>query len=160
MSAEPVLNDAPLNRPARDGQGAWDERRAGRDQTLAVLSLRPDEAERITLAVGWLFGAVIVALINVLNIITAVHDRPQDGWVHPVVCEISSTVTIGLGLVLPMLVSFWAYRTLPPVWRVVAVHLLAFGVFAAFHIGGAVALRSLIFPVAVGFAYEIGRAHV
>ena len=156
MSAEPVLNNVPLNRRVTDGQAAWDERRAGRDQTSSIRRVWPDESERVTLMVGWLFGAVIVALINVLNIITAVHDQPQDGLIRPVVCELTSTLTVGLGLALPIVVSYWAYRTLPPVWRTIAVHLLAFGVFATFHIGGAVALRSLMFPIVLGSAYDFG----
>ena len=157
MSAEPVLNDAPLNRLARGGQGAWDERRVGRDQRPLISSLWPEESERLTLAVGWLFGAVIVLLINILNVITAFHDQPQDGLIHPVVCELSSAVTVGLGLVFPMLVSYWAYRTFPPAWRLLVLHLLGFSAFAAFHIGGAVALRSLIFPVVLGSTYDFGR---
>ncbi|MEI9887202.1 MAG: LytTR family DNA-binding domain-containing protein [Rhizomicrobium sp.] len=99
--------------------------------------------------------AVIVGTIDIVSVITIVHERPQQGLAGPIVWEGSSWVT--------WLAFTWiawiAFRLAPPLggarWRVLAVHPIGAVLFSLAHVAGFVALRKLVYWLA-GTAYDYG----
>ncbi len=111
--------------------------------------------------------AVIVGTINIVDVITIAHERPQYGLAGPIVWEGSSWVT--------WLAFTWiawvAFRLAPPLgrprWRVLVVHPVGAVLFSLAHVAGFVALRKLVYWLAgevydygafwPHFAYEFGK---
>jgi hypothetical protein len=111
--------------------------------------------------------AVAVASVNVIDVITSVHNEPQWGVLAPVVWEGTSW----LSLLVATLIPWFLLRTVPlgarPVWRTVLVYAAAAPLYSIVHVGGFVALRALIYwaaggrydfgPVVSEFAYEASK---
>lgn len=109
---------------------------------------------RRTLLWSWLAAAAIVAVVNTVNVITDVHEWPQQGLFPPVIAEGSSWITL--------LAFFWipwiCYRLAPPAvrprWRLL-VHLPGALLFSLGHVAGFYALRKLVYWLA-GARYDLG----
>jgi hypothetical protein len=111
--------------------------------------------------------AVTVASVNVIDVITSVHNEPQWGVLAPVVWEGTSW----LSLLVATLIPWFLLRSVPlggrPVWRTVLIYAAAAPLFSILHVGGFVALRALIYwaagsrygfgPVLSEFAYEASK---
>ena len=97
---------------------------------------------------------VMVAAINLLNIITSQHDEPAKGLAGPFVWEVTSWLTVILFFWIPWI----GYRLAPPFvrprWRLV-VHVPMALLFSLGHVSGFVALRKLVYWSA-GEAYNFG----
>ncbi len=111
--------------------------------------------------------AVTVASVNVIDVITSVHNEPQWGVAAPAVWEGTSW----LGLLVATLIPWFLLRIVPlgggPVWRTILVYAAAAPLFSIVHVGGFVALRALVYwaagsrydfgPIVSGFAYEASK---
>jgi hypothetical protein len=100
-------------------------------------------------------AAVIVAVINILNVITDQHDAPHRSILEPVIWEASSW----LSLVAFFWIAWIAWRLAPlqtkPRWRLL-LHVPAALIFCLVHVSGFVALRSAAYW-ALGSHYQFGR---
>ncbi|MEJ1968103.1 MAG: hypothetical protein WDN03_05590 [Rhizomicrobium sp.] len=104
-------------------------------------------------AVG--FAALLVGIVNVLNVITWSHAEPQASVLGPVIWEGTSWVAFMAFIWIPWI----AFRLAPPLgrprWRLLAVHPAGAVLFAIGHVGGFVLLRKLIYWLA-GDSYQFG----
>lgn len=111
---------------------------------------------------GWpVFGyttaltAAIVAIIDVLNVITRQHDEPQWGLAGPIVWEATSWVALMAFVWIPWI----GYRLAPPFerprWRMLLVHPAGALLFGICHVTTFVLLRKLIYGAA-GANYDFG----
>ncbi|MEI9990097.1 MAG: LytTR family DNA-binding domain-containing protein [Rhizomicrobium sp.] len=111
--------------------------------------------------------ATVVGAVNIINVITMGHERPQYGLAGPIVWEGSSWITFNLFVWIPWL----ALRLVPlgsrPRWRVPLVHAAGAVAFSFCHVAGFVALRELVYaawgeryefgPFGLHFTYELGK---
>lgn len=115
--------------------------------------LGPNGSERRIFWAGCLTIAGIVGGFNAISVITDLHDRPDIGYLAPIVWEGSSWLTF-TGF---CWIMWFALKLAPlesrPRWRVPLVHVPAFALFAFFHIGGFVAIRKLLYA-AYGATYD------
>jgi hypothetical protein len=97
----------------------------------------------------------LVAVINVLDVLTIRHAEPQYGLAAPIVWEGTSWLTLMASLWIP----WTAFRLAPPLartwWRLPLVHPIGAGLFALSHVGGFVLLRQLIYRLGGGH-YDFG----
>lgn len=130
--------------PARD---AWRWLGTGGDE------LRTSGILHRTFLYSLLVAAVMVATVNVMNVITMQHEEPGYGW-GPMVWEGTSWVTVVLFFWIPWM----GYRIAPPFvrprWKLL-IHIPAALTFALCHVGGFVLLRKLIYWFA-GSRYDFG----
>jgi len=91
--------------------------------------------------------AVLVGALNTVNVITLMHDMPDQG-IAPIVWEGSSWLTILAFLWIPWI----AYRFYPPgrmaLSALVVVHMLAVVLFSAAHVAGFVLIRMAVYAAA------------
>jgi hypothetical protein len=103
----------------------------------------------ITLTAG------LVALINVLSVITRAHDQPQWGIAGPIIWESTSWISLMAFIWIPWI----GFRLAPPLqrpwWRMLVVHPVGALVFAICHVTGFVLLRKLFYWV-FGAQYDFG----
>ena len=99
-------------------------------------------------------AAVVVGVINIVNVITVRHEEPQYGLAAPIVWEATSWIS--------WLAFFWigwvAFRLAPlkrPFWRIAVVHPVGAALFALAHVTGFVLLRKAIYGAA-GASYDFG----
>jgi hypothetical protein len=99
--------------------------------------------------------AAVVAIIDVLNVITRQHDEPQWGLAGPIVWEATSWIALMAFVWIPWI----GYRLAPPFerprWRVLAVHPVGALIFGICHVTTFVLLRKLIYWAA-GANYDFG----
>jgi hypothetical protein len=97
---------------------------------------------RRTFRYAYAAAAIIVAVINILNVITDLHGMPHLNPLEPVIWEASSW----LSLVAFFWIAWVAWRIAPlqarPRWRLL-LHIPGALVFSLAHVGGFIALRSL-----------------
>jgi len=109
---------------------------------------------RRTFWYGYAAAAIIVAVINILNVITDQHDAPHRNVLEPVIWETSSW----LSLVAFFWIAWVAWRLAPlqvrPRWRLL-LHIPAALIFCLVHVSGFVALRSAAYWV-LGSHYQFG----
>lgn len=106
-----------------------------------------------TFAYMFAVAAVMVGVVNTINVVTILHAQPRLG-IAPVVWEGSSRLTVLLFLWIPWV----GWRLAPPFVRPRAkllVHLPLLPTFALAHVGGFIALRKLVYWLA-GTRYEFG----
>lgn len=99
-------------------------------------------------------AAVLAGMINAINVITTVHEMPEDGLLGPLVWEGSSWLALMAVLWIPFLAWRFAPPTVRPRWRL-AVHLAAAPAFSLAHVGGFIALRALAYRLD-GAVYHFG----
>jgi len=110
---------------------------------------------RRTFRYAYAGAALIVAMINILNVISAEHDMPHLNPLEPLIWEGSSWLTL--------MAFFWivwlAWRLAPlrvrPRWLLL-IHIPAALVFSLAHVSGFVALRVLAYR-ALGGQYHVGH---
>lgn len=99
--------------------------------------------------------AAIVAVIDVLNVITRQHDEPQWGLAGPIVWEATSWVALMAFVWIPWI----GYRLAPPFarprWRMLVVHPVGALLFGICHVTTFVLLRKLVYWAAGG-NYDFG----
>jgi hypothetical protein len=99
-------------------------------------------------------AAVLVAVINVVNVITMQHEEPRYGLAGPIVWEASSWLMLMLFFWIPWV----AYRLAPPKvrprWRLL-IHIPAALLFSLAHVSGFVLVRKLVYALA-GDHYNFG----
>jgi hypothetical protein len=97
---------------------------------------------------------VIVGAVNIINVETLAHEKPQIGLVGPMIWEGSSWLTLLLFLWIPWV----AWRAAPPLawprWKL-AIHPFAVVAFSLAHVAGFVAIRKLAYRL-LGAHYEFG----
>jgi hypothetical protein len=109
---------------------------------------------RRTFLYSYLIAAVIVGVVNTLNVVTVLHDAPRYGIVGPIVWEGSSWLTL-MGF---FWITWLAYRLAPPDVRPrwwLLIHIPAALLFSLCHVGGFVLVRKAIYRLA-GTHYEFG----
>ena len=114
-----------------------------------------DGSKRRAFRYAYIIAALVVALINTLNVITQMHDMPHLNPLEPLIWEGSSWLTL--------MASFWivwlAWRVAPfkvrPRWLFL-IHIPAALAFGFAHIGGFIALRILAYR-ALGGHYHVGH---
>lgn len=99
-------------------------------------------------------AAVLVGAINVINIITSVHEQPWNGLLGPVVWEGSSWLALLAFFWIPWLAWRFAPLSVRPRWRLL-VHLIAAPLYSLAHVSGFVALRELAYWL-YGTTYAFG----
>jgi DNA-binding LytR/AlgR family response regulator len=109
---------------------------------------------RRTLLYCYAVGAVVVGAVNVIIVITMVHEEPQFGLAAPIIWAATSWFTFLLFL----WIAWIAYRLAPfsarPRWRLL-VHIPAALTFSLAHVAGFVGLRKLVYALG-GAHYEFG----
>jgi hypothetical protein len=99
-------------------------------------------------------AAAMVGVVNTINVITILHEKPGYGVASPVVWEGSSWLTLLLFFWIPWI----AYRIAPPLgrprWKLL-VHIPAAFIFSFAHVGSFVLLRQLIYRL-FGDHYNFG----
>ena len=114
-----------------------------------------DGEYRLAFRYAYVATALIVAVINTLNVMSATHDWPHLKPIEPVIWESASWLSL--------VASFWivwlAWRLAPlrvrPRWWLL-IHIPAAAVFSLAHVGGFVALRILAYG-ALGGHYHVGH---
>jgi hypothetical protein len=104
---------------------------------------------------AYVMAALIVGVINTLNVMSEVHDRPRLNPLEPLIWEGSSWLTV--------VAFFWivwlAWRLAPfsvrPRWWLL-IHIPAALLFSLAHVSGFVALRILAYW-ALGATYHVGH---
>ncbi len=94
--------------------------------------------------------ALIDAVINALNVISAMHNIPGLDLAEPVLWEGSSWFTLTLFAVVPWIALRLAPLSTRPRWRIGLVHLPALALFAVCHIGGFMLIRHVVYAAAGG----------
>lgn len=119
-------------------------------------------AEGQALAAAWLVGAAVAGASCVLNVLTRVHDRPQEGLLLPALLEASSFATILVAFFVPAAVASWIRRAQPSRWRMAVVVAAGAPAYFIIHVGGFVAIRAVTLPLlitggrpAAWFAHEL-----
>jgi hypothetical protein len=99
-------------------------------------------------------AAVMVGVVNTINVITILHEDPDAGVMGPVIWEGSSWLTLLLFLWIPWI----GYRLAPPLgrprWKLLA-HIPVALVFSFAHVGSFVVVRKIAYRLA-GAHYEFG----
>ena len=145
---------------ALGGQDAGDEQRPARDAAArpgtngAFAGLSGDERRAITR--GFACGVALISAVTVVNILTILHDSPNEGVLPPVIWETSSALGTFLVFALPALVSLWTHRTAPSWRRAAPVHLVAALIYSGLHVAGFLALRHLAYALWVHEPYAYG----
>jgi len=121
---------------------------------LSGLFFGTDGIARRTFRAGYIGAAVIVGVINTLNVISAEHDLPRVNPIEPVIWEGSSWLTV-----IAFLWIVWlAWRVAPlgvrPRWLLL-IHVPAALIYALAHVGGFIALRLFAYW-ALGGHYHAG----
>ena len=111
---------------------------------------RPWRTFRYSLAAA----AVLVGVVNTINVITIQHEDPGVGLAAPVIWEGTSAVTLLLFLWIPWLAWALAPPQVRPRWKLL-IHVPGVLVFALAHVGLFVLLRELIYWVS-GSSYHYG----
>lgn len=155
MSGVPSSQSVP---PPAASKEAGGEARAFRDvfQWLGISGDAFGTSGRLrrTLKYGFWTAAVMVGVINTINIITVLHERPDIDWRAPIIWEGSSWIALLLFFWVPWV--FW--RIAPPFgrqrWRLLA-HIPGALLFAFLHVGTFVLLREFAYWLA-GSHYDFG----
>jgi hypothetical protein len=109
--------------------------------------------ERRALAGGWLIGMAIVGFVIVVNVITrAVGD--DEPLMKAIVEEASSAMSMALALLAPGAAALWIRRTKPAAWLIVLACLAGYAVYMPVHVGGFVAIRTLVEPTIIDRTYS------
>jgi hypothetical protein len=140
-----------------ENPGGWGVRRASGDGATPAGTNGPKTgASRAALAWGWLVGGALIALVDVVNVMTDIDDARRRGVTLPLWLPASLQATSFVADLPAMLVIVAALKLAPigrsPVWRTGLVHLAASVLFSAAHVAVMTALRSAIF-VALGHRY-------
>ncbi|HEY2008468.1 MAG TPA: LytTR family DNA-binding domain-containing protein [Rhizomicrobium sp.] len=114
-----------------------------------------DGTARRTFRYGYIAAALIVAVINILNVMSVEHDQPHLNPLEPLIWEGSSW--------LALMAFFWivwlAWRLAPfnvrPRWRLL-IHIPAALTFSLTHVSTFVALRILAYRALAG-TYHVGH---
>jgi hypothetical protein len=122
---------------------------------LSGLFFGTDGATRRTFRAAYIATAVIVGVINTLNVISAEHDLPRVNPIEPLIWEGSSWLTV--------LAFFWiiwlAWRVAPltvrPRWLLL-IHVPAALIYSLAHVGGFIVLRILAYR-ALGGHFHFGH---
>ena len=159
---------------ARAGQSPGDGRRGRGDVPAAAVTngaaggtggggrswfgaADPRDLGRALLVIVPITGVVIT-----VNALTNLSDIPDIEVWEPWVWEVSSALTIFVGMVVPWLATAAAPpdeaagEGWKPKLKFVGVHLAALLIFSAFHVAGFVALRSLAYDLMGAGPYEFG----
>jgi DNA-binding LytR/AlgR family response regulator len=146
------------SRPGRQASG--DDRHAPRDQPSASGTSGAfaglTGAERPAVVTAWLAGVAVAASVCAFNILTHVHDWPEQGMALPAVLEGTSLAMNLLAFSVCAAAAVWLKRHRPAWSLAAAVNLVGLAGYAVLHIGGFMALRALLFPPLVHCAYEPG----
>jgi hypothetical protein len=98
--------------------------------------------------------ALLVGVINTLNVISQEHDLPHVSLVEPVIWEGSSWLTVMAFFWIAWLAWRFAPLDVRPRWRLL-IHIPAALIYSLAHVGGFVALRTLAYW-ALGGHYHAG----
>jgi DNA-binding LytR/AlgR family response regulator len=113
-------------------------------------------AERGALTAGYLVSALIAAFICTFNVLTRVHDFPEQGVLRPLILEGSSFPCVLLAFPIPAAVALWMARRRPGLWRMAQVNIPAAALFFVVHVGGFTLVRMAAFPVLLHGTYHVG----
>jgi hypothetical protein len=121
---------------------------------------------RRTFLYAYLFAAVMVGVVNTINVLTLWHDEPGHRLLRPIIEEGSSW----LSLLAFYWVAWIAYRLAPPTVRprwMLLIHIPGDALFSFGHVAGFIALRKLAAwalgghydfgPFLPNFIYELGK---
>jgi hypothetical protein len=108
---------------------------------------------RRTFWYAYVTSAVVAGVVNLLNVLTLQHDRPELGVLEPAIWEGSSWLSLlvffGIAWV------FWRLAPLRSGWRA-ALHLPGALIYSLAHVGGFIALRKFAYW-ALGGHYGFGE---
>ncbi|HEY2069234.1 MAG TPA: LytTR family DNA-binding domain-containing protein [Rhizomicrobium sp.] len=99
-------------------------------------------------------AAVVVGVFNTLNVITILHEQPEDGLAAPLIWEGSSWLSLLILFWLPWIAYRIAPLTVRPRWRLL-IHLPMALIWALAHVEGFVLLRRFAYWLA-GAVYQFG----
>lgn len=169
----PQLNDSTggfeAPSPAANGTGA--ERRRLRDWRQATGpkgEIAATGATDIRILLGGLAAlAVVTGVVNTLDVLTMLHEEPQNGIAGPIVWEGTAGFTILVAAFIPWLLLKYAPLERPPLWRTILIYAAAAPLFSVVHVASFVTLRMIIYwaagtrydfgPVVQNFEYEASK---
>jgi hypothetical protein len=124
-------------------------------------------SDRKVLLAGLAAVAVVVALVNTLDVITIAHNEPELGLAGPILWEFTGGITI-----LPAaLIPWFLLKAVPlerrPLWLTILVYVAVAPLFSTVHVASMVGLRMLAYwaagarylfgPVLQNFEYEASK---
>jgi hypothetical protein len=155
----PSIDTTQSGSPPRDLKGVGDGTRRIGDlwQRLGTSGARDG-----TSGAGWrtylyslALAAVVVGVVNIIDVMTIHHDHPEYPLAAPIVWEGSSWFS----WLVSMRIAWAAFRLAPPRgkprWRLLAVHPAGAALFSLAHVMGFVLLRKTIYWLA-GASYDFG----
>jgi LytTr DNA-binding domain len=168
MSEPDTLQSGAKERPAKEAGGGvrlFGDLRQGLGTSGALFGTSGGGAR--TFLFGAAAMATTVGAVNIINVLTVRHERPDLGLMAPAVWEGSSWVTFLLFVWIPWLAFRAAPPKWPPGWRAILIHPFAALAFSFCHVGGFVLLREAVYALngetyqygAFGphFLYELGK---
>jgi hypothetical protein len=99
--------------------------------------------------------AIMTGAVNTLDVLTMLHNQPQNGVAGPIVWEGTGGLTILVAAFIPWLLLKYAPLERPPLWRTILIYAAAAPLFSVVHVASFVVLRMLIYAAA-GSRYEFG----
>jgi hypothetical protein len=116
---------------------------------------RTDGRTRRTFLYSFAVIAVLVSIVNILNVITLQHGEADHSYILPLIEEGSSWLTLILFLWIPWAAWRLARPDIRPRWKLL-LHVPAFIAFTFAHVAGFDLLRVVVFAL-MGKHYVIGR---
>jgi hypothetical protein len=113
------------------------------------------DPERRILGFGWGVMTGIVWIICIINVVTAVHERPRLNPLEPICWEVSSAlVTSGL-ILIPWALVRWGLSRKSPTWLVALTIMAVAPVYSLAHVFGFLILRKAAYALS-GSHYRYG----
>lgn len=105
---------------------------------------------------GWTTAALIALLVCTLNVLTDLHDWPEQGVLLPLVQEGSSYPFVLVAMFIPSAAVIWLQRRRPGAWVALPLHVTGAILFFLVHVGGFILLRIVLYRLLFHAPYGIG----
>ena len=126
-------------------KGLGDERRAYWDwrKSLGLTGEAPGVggSEAKILFAGLAALGCVVALVNVLDVLSMLHNQPQFGIWQPILWEGTGGITVLPAALIPWLLLKYVPPDDRPIWQTILIYAAAVPLFSVVHVSSFVALR-------------------